>query len=196
MIRKRNFIDLLINRLSGGDAPKDVRRMFAPGVVSKVVNLGLSDIVRTGRVAAQKMALRYSFTAAEDDDGFYVTLDPMPIASTLSIFMVKDSASYYNIQDSVTAYTYTVLRGDNKKGAELEGNKLRFNVEPQGTVKVTMVPNVYEMDDDGVLLPFVDEMDLGEQDFFVRCLEILRTPNYQDDLNNNSIDQQHGGQNS
>jgi hypothetical protein len=56
-----------------------------------------------------------------------------------------------------------------------------------------MVPNVYQMDDDDVLIIPSDETGKGEMMLFQMCMQVLATQGFQDDLNNDSIDAQNTG---
>jgi hypothetical protein len=53
-----------------------------------------------------------------------------------------------------------------------------------------MVPNVYQMADDDVLIIPSNESGRGETALFQACMQLLSTQQYQDDLNNDSIDGQ------
>jgi len=83
-----------------------------------------------------------------------------------------------------------VLRGANSSAAILYNNKLRFNKRPEGDVTVVMVPNVYQMEDDDVLIIPSNEAGRGETMLFQMCLQLLASQQYQDDLNNDSVDAQ------
>lgn len=195
MITKRQMLELLQNRLNGGDAPEDVRRLYPLSIIARIVNFAFSDIVTTNSDAANDMAIPYTFTAASDANGFYVTLNPRPIAGILAIFSVEDDSTTYYPQDKVMSKSLNILKGTsgNKNAAILFNDKLRFNKTPSGSVVVTMVPNVYSMADDDMLIsPKTDGNQMGEIDLFQLCISVLKTPEYQDDLNNNSIDAQNG----
>jgi hypothetical protein len=83
-----------------------------------------------------------------------------------------------------------VLRGANSSAAILYNNKLRFNKRPEGDVTVVMVPNVYQMADDDVLIIPYSETGRGEVMLLQACMQILTTQQFQDDLNNDSVDGQ------
>jgi hypothetical protein len=139
------------------------------------------------------MAVPYVFTPATDANGYYVTLSPQPIAGTMAIFSVEDESSglnAYSVQTKAESNALNVLRGGNNSAAILFKDKLRFNKKPEGNVTVTMVPNVYQMDDDDVLIIPSDETGKGEMMLFQMCMQVLSTQGFQDDLNNDSIDAQ------
>jgi hypothetical protein len=163
--------------------------MYGRGTITKLVNMVFADVVRNSTDAAADMAIPYTYTPSTDSSGYYITLNPMPIAGSLSIFQITDEKNDYHIQDKVLANAIRVLRGENKYGAILFGNKLRFNTTPVGDVSVTLVPNVYQMEDDGIL--YAGELgDSGETKVFQLCLQMLMTPQFQDELNNNAVDAQ------
>jgi hypothetical protein len=53
-----------------------------------------------------------------------------------------------------------------------------------------MVPNVYQMADDDVLIIPYSETGRGEVMLLQACMQILTTQQFQDDLNNDSVDGQ------
>lgn len=189
MITKRNFIDLLQNRLSGGDTPADVRKMYGRGTIARILDFAYADVCINNSEAASDMCIPYTFTPTTDASGYYVTLSPQPIAGTLSVFTIEDSKNSYNVQDKLMSKAISTLRGSNKYGAILFANKLRFNTTPSGDVTVTYVPRVSEMSDNDIL--YGGQVgDAGEVSIFQMCLSILKTPEYQDELNNNAVDSQ------
>jgi len=193
MITKRQAIELIQHRLTGGDTPEDLRRLYPRSVISRVINMALADIVSANPYDASDMAVPYVFTPATDASGYYVTLSPQPVAGSLAIFTVTDEgtgSSEYIIQTKAEANAMKVLRGSNNSAAILYNNKLRFNKRPEGDVTVVMVPNVYQMADDDVLIIPSNESGRGEVGLFQACLQLLATQQYQDDLNNDSIDGQ------
>lgn len=193
MITKRQAIELIQHRLTSGDTPEDLRRLYPRSIISRVLNLALADVVSRDPYEASDMAVPYVFTPATDANGYYVTLSPQPIAGTMAIFSVEDESSglnSYSVQTKAESNALNVLRGGNNSAAILFKDKLRFNKKPTGDVTVTMVPNVYQMDDDDVLIIPSDETGKGEMMLFQMCMQVLATQGFQDDLNNDSIDAQ------
>jgi hypothetical protein len=193
MITKRQAIELIQHRLTGGDVPEDLRRLYPRSIISRVLNFALADIVSRDPYEASDMAVPYVFTPATDANGYYVTLSPQPIAGTMAIFSVEDESSGFNaysVQSKAESNALNVLRGGNNSAAILFKDKLRFNKKPTGDVTVTMVPNVYQMEDDDVLIIPSDETGKGEMMLFQVCMQVLSTPGFQDDLNNDGIDAQ------
>jgi hypothetical protein len=193
MITKRQAIELIQHRLTGGDTPEDLRRLYPRSIISRVLNLALADMVSREPYEASDMAVPYIYTPVTDANGYYVTLTPQPIAGTMAIFSVEDQSigdNGYIIQSKAEATAINILRGGNKSAAILFKDKLRFNRAPEGNVTVTMVPNVYQMEDDDVLIIPSDETGKGEMMLFQMCLQVLATQGFQDDLNNDSIDAQ------
>ena len=193
MITKRQAIELIQHRLTGGDTPEDLRRLYPRSVISRVINMALADIVSANPYDASDMAVPYVFTPATDANGYYVTLSPQPVAGSLAIFTVTDEGTgnnEYIIQTKAEANAMKVLRGTNNSAAILYNNKLRFNKRPEGDVTVVMVPNFYQMADDDVLIIPSNEMGRGEGYLFQVCMQLLASQQYQDDLNNDSVDAQ------
>lgn len=193
MITKRQAIELIQHRLTGGDTPEDLRRLYPRSVISRVLNLALADTVSRDPYEASDMAVPYTFTPATDANGYYVVLSPQPIAGTMAIFTIEDESSGFNtysVQTKAESSALNVLRGGNTSAAILFKDKLRFNKKPTGDVTVTMVPNVYQMEDDDVLIIPSDEAGKGEAMLFQMCLQMLASSGYQDDLNNDAVDAQ------
>lgn len=193
MITKRQAIELIQHRLTGGDTPEDLRRLYPRSVISRVLNLALADTVSRDPYEASDMAVPYTFTPATDANGYHVVLSPQPIAGTMAIFSVEDESSGFNaysVQTKAESTALNVLRGGNTSAAILFKDKLRFNKKPTGDVTVTMVPNVYQMEDDDVLIIPSDETGKGEAMLFQMCLQMLASSGYQDDLNNDAVDAQ------
>jgi hypothetical protein len=191
MITKRQAIELIQHRLTGGDTPEDLRRLYPRSIISRVLNLALADIVSRNPYEASDMAVPYTYVPATDANGYYVTLNPQPIAGSMAIFSVEDQSTGdngYIVQTKAEATAINILRGGNKSAAILFKDKLRFNKKPEGSVTVTMVPNVYQMEDDDVLIIPSDETGKGEMMLFQMCLQVLMSQQFQDDLNNDGID--------
>jgi hypothetical protein len=193
MITKRQMLELIQNRLSGGDTPNDYRRLYPLPVISRVLNFAFADLVTRRPDLAIDMALPYTFDVESNTSGYYVTLDPQPIAGSMAIFNVEDEGqNFYNVQSKQMAKEIRIMRGSNKDAAIYDTNRLLFNKQPQGDVTVIMVPNVYQMNDNDVLIANSDADGRGEMALFGLCLQVLQTREFQDDLNNNSIDAQYG----
>jgi hypothetical protein len=193
MITKRQAIELIQHRLTGGDTPEDLRRLYPRSIISRVLNLALADIVSRDPYSASDMAVPYTFTPASDSNGYYVTLSPQPISGTIAIFSVEDESAGFNsysVQTKAESNALSVLRGGNSSAAILFKDKLRFNKKPTGNVIVTMVPNVYQMQDDDVLIVPSNDTGAGETMLFQACLQLLANQGFQDDLNNDAIDAQ------
>lgn len=189
MITKRQFIELLQNRLAGGDAVNDVRKQFPLSVISRVLNFVFADVAVNNDLAASDMAIEYEFDVQSDSNGYYIDLYPQPIAGSQSIYSIEDDKNSYNIQDKNMAKAIKILRGSNKYGAIYFSNKLRFNQQPTGKIRVTQVPNLYQMKDDDILIS-AESGDTMESKIFQMCMQLLTSPQYQDELNNNNIDAQ------
>jgi hypothetical protein len=193
MITKRQAIELIQHKLTGGDTPEDLRRLYPRSIISRVLNLALADTVSRDPYEASDMAVPYVFTPANDANGYYVTLSPQPIAGTMAIFSVEDESSglnSYSVQTKAESTALNVLRGGNNSAAILFKDKLRFNKKPEGNVTVTMVPNVYQMEDDDVLIIPADDTGKGEATLFQACVQLLMSQQFQDDFNNDAIDVQ------
>jgi len=193
MITKRQAIELIQHRLTGGDTPEDLRRLYPRSIISRVLNFALADIVSRDPYEASDMAVPYIFTPVTDANGYYVTLSPQPIAGTMAIFSVEDQSSGFNsysVQTKAESSALNTLRGGDSSAAILFKDKLRFNKKPEGDVTVTMVPNVYQMEDDDVLIIPSDETGKGEMMLFQMCMQVLMSQQFQDDLNNDGIDVQ------
>lgn len=194
MITKRQMIDLIQNRLSGGDTPLDVRKMYPRSVISRVLNFAFADEISRDPYSFSDMSPNYTFTPVTDTNGYYVTLNPLPISGTLSIYTVTDGAGNdYIPQSKAEANAMKTLRSNNNQAAILFGDKLRFNKKPSGDVVVNYIPNIYQMADDDILIVPANEDGRGETKVFAMCLQVLQSPQYQDELNNNNIDAQRNG---
>jgi hypothetical protein len=155
--------------------------------------MAIADIVSANPYDASDMAVPYTFTPASDANGYYVILSPQPVAGSLAVFTVTDESTgnnEYIIQTKAEARAMKVLRGENNSAVVFYNNKLRFNKRPEGDVTVVMVPNVYQMEDDDVLIIPSNETGRGEAMLFQTCLQLLASQQYQDDLNNDSVDAQ------
>jgi len=186
MITKRQAIELIQHRLSGGDTPEDLRKLYPRSIISRVLNLALADAVTRDTYLANEMAMNYTFTPQIDTNGSYITLNPRPISGTLSIYTIEDESTNdnsYIIQTKAEAQALSVLRGGNKNAAILFNDKIRFNRKPVGDVTVSMIPNVYQMgEDDALIVPN------AETALFTMCLQVLSSPQFQDELNNSVQD--------
>lgn len=189
MITKRQMLELIQNRLAGGDPVVDVRKQYPLSIISRVLNFIFADVVANNDIAASDMSIDYSFEVQQDAKGYYVSLYPQPIAGTLGIYNVSDGKNTFHIQDKQMARAIQTMRGENKYGAIFFGKEIRFNTQPTDDVVVTMVPNIYQMADDDILIS-AQIGELSETRIFQTCFQLLKSPEYQDELNNNNIDSQ------
>lgn len=193
MITKRQMLELIQHRLNGGDTPEDLRRLYPLSVIARIVNFAFADLVTRNFDSASSMTITYDFEVDSTNAGYFLILDPKPIAGAQGIFSVEDeNGQIYNPMTKMDNKAIKAMRGNsgNKYAAIYDKDTLRFNTQPFGTVTVEMIPNIYQMADDDVLIANESE-GVGESQIFALCLQMMQTRQFQDDFNNNSIDAQY-----
>lgn len=190
MITKRRFLEVVRDRLSGGPAFADEAKNYPLPLIAHFVDMAMPTVLLNGQLTQGEMSVAYEFTPAQDSNGYYITLNPSPVAGILAILSASDDNGDFYVQDKATAQAFKTLRGSNKDAAILFAkNKLRFNRTPTDTVYMDYVPLISQMaDDDQIKLS--DE--IGELDLYgvVADAVIKYTRGNSDKTNNDLTDPQ------
>jgi len=76
---KRVLIELIQNRLAGGDAPSDVQGKYPKQVIERLIALVYADIATQSKKKVRNMALSYSATVVSSNSTYYVVLPVKPL---------------------------------------------------------------------------------------------------------------------
>lgn len=192
MITKRQLLELIQARLNGGETPRDRRRVFPIAEISRIVNFGLSDCVTKGGrgsdATVSELQLEYDFTPTSDSVGWYVTVTPKPISGGISIYSVEDDEKTYTCCDKSMYRSIDAMGQDTSSLAVYSVGKIRFNEKPKGNVTVSLIPNVYEMQDDDIII-YAADSEGGAMAFFNMCLQVISGEMPIDEKNNNNAQQ-------
>lgn len=171
MITKRQFLEVVCDRLSGGPAFADTKDNYPLPLIARFVDMAIPQILNADPYSLSEMSIPRTFTPASDDNGHYVTMNPAPAAGIIAITEIYDEKGDFYIQDKSTSAAFKILRGSNKNGAVLFANKLRLNRTPEGSVSVTYVPLISQMSDNDQIILADGELPL--YDVIVRGVMML-----------------------
>lgn len=185
MITKRQFLEVIRDRLSGGPAFADEKDNYPLGLVARFVDMALSTILYNDPLALSQMSIPKEFTAVLGDNGYSVTLDPPPAAGIIAVSYASDDKGDYYVQDKQTAQAFKTVRASNKNAAILFGNALHLNRTPEGQVSVTYVPLVSKMADNDQIIIADGGSEIALYDIIVKA--IMMTDRFRADKTNNDL---------
>lgn len=144
---KRIFIELVQDRLSGGDATMDVQGKFSYAAIEQTTNIVLSDIVSKDRGLVEQFAVSNSYTVNSNK----VLLNPKPIVGTKGIVFVNSEYGMIPVSQGLgeSSIMSIIMPQMVKSVKSLVGSYLFFTGIPDGTVvEVILVPDFAAMDED------------------------------------------------
>lgn len=177
MITKRNLIDTLQNRLTGGDCPDDLKGLYHPQILEQVIQGVFSDVIANNPQLYRELGVGYSLTRSEQTVGgetkWVADLSVSPLQGSKSVLYVYgcDENDWYTIiQGKYGNHMMRILKPSRCRiGTYYEDGKLVFTDKPHETMTAYIVPNVSDMeDDDEIILPGNDSL------FFDACFMILK----------------------
>lgn len=150
MISKRKFIELVQDRLSGGDATMDVQGKFSYGAIEAVTNIVLSDIVANNRSLAEQFALTSNYSVSENK----VLLSIKPILGMKGIIFINSSFGMIPTTMGVgeASIMSIIMPSMTKYAKNIVGNYLFFvglnTNNPIVNIDLSVVPDFESMDED------------------------------------------------
>ena len=151
MITKRNFIELVQDRLSGGEATMDVQGKYSYGAIEEVMTIVFSDIVSKDRVLAEQMAIPYPLTVTNNK----VLLPAKPIMGTKGIVWIEGKTGLIPFsqgigESSIMSYILPQLQ---RAAINVTGNYLFFKGITDANnlseaITVSMIPTIKDLDED------------------------------------------------
>lgn len=157
MITKRKEIELIQNRLAGTGTVEDLSKRYPYKVISEMVGKAYSDVFATDPASMQDMAMEYDLTLSTDN-GYYSTLPVRPIGSSGLLWVEGNSQLIPVDQGGMEGKIMGVVEPGRIPGCKLvNGTKIVYDVKPVEPLKVLMVPNYSDLDDDdNVIMMGVD----------------------------------------
>lgn len=151
---KQEFIELIQDRLAGGDVPMDVRGKYHPRVIEEWVANAIKFLIHSNRnnfsaPDISSLVQPYSVSVSEVAGVYEGTLSPMPMGGLETIYTVIDSNGVMVplVKPGAQAEIMSFLKKCSCR-ARVEGNKIRFEENPGESVTVNMIPSIEDMDDD------------------------------------------------
>lgn len=163
MITVRKCVELIQNRLAGGDATMDVQGKYSYPVILEMINTVYSDIAARDRYLAREIAKSYDLTVTNN----VTTLPITPLLGTQGIVMIKGVNGLIPFSQGLeeSEIMSMIMPQMSVSATRLVGTTLYFNgvTNPQSTtasVTVSLIPNVSEMDEDDNLIAEGKMVDL------------------------------------
>ena len=154
MITKRQMVELIQNRLAGGDVTEDIKGKYPYQVIAYLVGLVYTDIVYSNPQAKKDASVPYDLERQGTAPKFYVDLPATPLMGSESLTYVSgtDGCWYPARMGSIENHIMNILKPQtNLVTSYLQGRKLYFNGTPTTTITVEMIPNPNSMSDDDYL---------------------------------------------
>jgi hypothetical protein len=157
MITKRKEIELIQNRLAGTGTVEDLSKRYPYKVISEMIGKAYSDVFTTDPAAMQDMAIEYDLVLSTDS-GNYSTLPVRPIGSSGLLWVEGNSQMIPVDQGGMEGKILGVVEPGRIPGCRLvNGTKIVYDIKPAEPLKVLMVPNYSDLDDDdNVIMMGVD----------------------------------------
>lgn len=183
MISKRQFLELIQDRLVGGPAKADERKNYPLPMISRVVDIVLPSLLRMNPDAINAMSI--SEDVVVPDGATSVTLGKRPVMGVYSFAYAGDETGQVEVRDLGMDKALFRMNPNNKRVVVLgNGKTLYVRFRPLGVLNVSYVPLVSDMSDN-------DTLDLnGEGDIFKMICELVRMNDkfLNDKTNNDLID--------
>lgn len=156
MITKRVLIELIQNRLAGGDAPSDIQGKYPRQVISRLLGMVYSDLASQSKKMVRNMALPYTLLVKEESGMYYCTLPVSPINGLNGIVWVTCDGQYVPVSQGIEENNImdSLLPMVSLKVSRIIKNKMYFSKTPnQDSVSVELLPDYNSLsDDDNVCL--------------------------------------------
>lgn len=154
MITKRQMVELIQNRLAGGDVTEDIKGKYPYQVIAYLIGLVYTDVVYSNPQAKKDASVPYDLERQGAAPRFYVELPATPLMGSESLTYVSgsDGCWYPSRMGSIENHIMNILKPQtNLVTNYLQGRKLYFNGTPTETITVEMIPNPNSMSDDDYL---------------------------------------------
>lgn len=152
MITKRNLIETLQNRLTGGDCPDDLKGKYHPQILEQVISGVLADMLVNNPQTLRYMGAPRVVTPVQNGVKWEAPLSIAPLSGSRSLLWVYgcDEDDWYTvIQGEVGYRMMRILKPSRcRVGVYYAGGKLHFTEKPSESVTVIMIPNIQFMGDD------------------------------------------------
>lgn len=157
MITKRVLIELLQDRLSGGEATQDIIGKYHRGAIQRALDIVFSDIVSNDRRLAVQMALPYTLNVASNK----VLLPVKPILGMSGVIsIVKDDVDIPTVNGVEERSLIRILNPNLRNYAyRVVGNYMFFE-GVEGEIEINIVPSISDMgeDENVVVEQFMEEL--------------------------------------
>lgn len=174
MITRRNLTDLLNNRLSGGDAPDDIKGKYHPQVIEAVIDMVFSDMVHSDEKLRMELSLPYVVTPTETGGVWKAALSVFPNMGSQSISFAYgcDEDDWYVIRKGALGnFMMKILKPEPSKNfVWYEDGYLKFGKKPHETVTAYIIANPSSMDEDAPIIL------VGKEGVFLQaCYSAIRS---------------------
>lgn len=155
MLTKRQLIEVIQNRLAGGDVTDDIKGKYPYQVIAYLVGLVYTDVVYSTPQAKKDASVTYDLTRQGVAPAFYVELPVTPLLGSDSITYISgsDGSFYPTRMGTIENRIMNILKPQtNYVTTYLKGRKIYFNGTPTEEVSVDLIPNPNTMSDDDYIV--------------------------------------------
>lgn len=184
MITKRQFIELVQDRLAGGDATMDVQGKFNYNVIEAVTSNALSDLAVNDRNSIVQIALPYTVTVTNNQ----ATLPVKPLLGMKGIVWISKDGVFIpfatgieesNLMSIIMPSLEVMAKRVNGYTLYLQG--LTNAQYTETSIEVSIIPDFKELDEDA---DFIVEGQLTQ--LFSLVLQLMQ-PLRQEEVYDNSV---------
>ena len=185
MITKRQFLELIQDRLVGGPAKADESKSYPLPMISRIVDIILPSFLMQFPDSVNDISVTDEISVPAGATS--VSLSKRPIMGAYSFAYVGDEQGQVEVRDLGMDKALFRLNPNNKRVIVLgNGKTIYVRFKPLGILSVSYVPLVSDMSDD-------DTIDLnGEGEMFAAICQMVRMNEkfLNDKLNNDLVDPQ------
>ena len=150
MITKRVLLELIQNRLAGGDAPSDLQGKYPKPVISRLVSMVYADLASQNKKMVRNMALPYECTVMTANGQYYIVLPVSPINGLAGIVWVSKGQKYFPVSQgieeaNIMSYLLPMIKCSVDR---IVGNKMYFSANPnETTIDLQILPDFNALSD-------------------------------------------------
>jgi hypothetical protein len=135
MITKRVLIELVQNRLAGGDVPSDLQGKYPKPVISRLIGMVYSDMASQNKKSVRNMALPYECTVMTANGQYYIVLPVSPINGVNGIVWISKGQKFFPVSQGIEEANIMsyLLPMVSCSANRIVGNKLYFSANPNET---------------------------------------------------------------
>lgn len=152
MITKRVLVELVQNRLAGGDVPSDVQGKYPKQVIERLIGQVYADLASQNKKLVRNMALPFTSTVITANSRYYIVLPTAPLNRMNGIVWItglngKIIPTTIGLEQS--HIMAKIMPNIGVFASNIEQSKMYFSGDPNSTtVNVDILPDFNRLGED------------------------------------------------